>query len=89
MPYIKKENRSKFRFAIDDLTNKITSDGDFNYIITSLCHYQILKNGLNYQVINNLIGALECAKLELYRKIAAPYEDKKMTENGSVSTLDM
>jgi len=31
---------------------------------------------------------LECAKLELYRMIAAPYEDTKIKENGSVSDLD-
>jgi hypothetical protein len=27
---------------------------------------------------------LECCKLELYRKIAAPYEDIKIQENGDV-----
>jgi hypothetical protein len=31
---------------------------------------------------------LECAKLELYRMIAAPYEDKKRLANGPVSELD-
>jgi len=30
------------------------------------------------------IGALECAKLELYRRVAAPYEDTKIAENGDV-----
>jgi len=88
MPYIKQENRGKFKFAIDDLSIQITCEGDLNYIITTLCHIQILKNGLNYQNINNLIGMLECAKLELYRKIAAPYEDIKSKENGNVTVLD-
>ena len=31
-----------------------------------------------------LIGVLECAKLELYRRVAAPYEDDKIDENGDV-----
>ncbi len=31
---------------------------------------------------NALIGVLESAKLELYRRMIAPYEDVKMKENG-------
>jgi hypothetical protein len=31
-----------------------------------------------------MIGALECCKLELYRMMAAPYEDDKIAENGGV-----
>ncbi len=30
------------------------------------------------------MGALEGSKLEFYRRIAAPYENKKMKENGDV-----
>ena len=37
-------------------------------------------------VSGKVIGALECAKLELYRRIAAPYEDTKIQENGEVYT---
>jgi len=37
-------------------------------------------------LINAIIGALECAKLELYRRVAAPYEDDKIAENGDVYT---
>jgi len=42
------------------------------------------KNQLNYQTINDIIGALEGAKLEFYRRIAIPYENAKLTENGDV-----
>jgi hypothetical protein len=31
-----------------------------------------------------MIGVLECAKLELYRRVAAPYEDAKCEDNGDV-----
>jgi hypothetical protein len=31
-----------------------------------------------------LIGMLECAKLELYRRSVANYEDEKILENGDV-----
>ena len=38
----------------------------------------------NYAEIREFIGELECAKHEIYRRIAAPYEDKKIEENGDV-----
>jgi hypothetical protein len=31
-----------------------------------------------------MIGALECAKLELYRRLASPYEDLKIADNGDI-----
>jgi len=88
MPYIKKEKRKDFDYHIASLTTNITCEGDINYIISALLHLQLINKGLNYQNINNLIGVLECAKLELYQVIAAPYENKKRAENGSVSKLD-
>jgi len=30
------------------------------------------------------MGALEGAKLEFYRRVVVPYEEKKMKENGDV-----
>ncbi len=65
-----------------------TCEGDLNYVITYLLHKELEKRGLNYQNANNLIGALECAKLEFYRTIIAPYENIKMDENGRVSQFD-
>lgn len=82
MPYITKERR----FIINKLINfdnlDYLSAGDLNYIITKLLHCQ-LKN-VNYSKINELIGVLECAKLELYRVQAAPYEDEKRKQNGDI-----
>ena len=37
-----------------------------------------------YENFNAMIGALECCKQEYYRRIIAPYEDKKIEENGDV-----
>jgi len=34
--------------------------------------------------MNDAIGALEGAKLELYRRVISKYEDKKIMENGDV-----
>lgn len=62
--------------------------GQLNYVVTKIVHNYIEYYGLNYGRINEVIGVLECAKLELYRMVAAPYENKKMAENGPVSELD-
>ena len=40
--------------------------------------------GGNYAACNTVIGALECAKLELYRRIIGPYEDKAIEKNGDI-----
>lgn len=83
MPYIKPEQRQFATVTLKDV-------GELNYTISVLCHNYISKRGggTRYQYINDVIGALECAKLELYRTVAADYEDIKRKENGSVSTLD-
>ena len=47
-----------------------------------------MEEDLCYTVLNEVIGMLECAKLELYRQVAVPYEDKKKRNNGAVSELD-
>ena len=40
--------------------------------------------GNSYATINDIIGALEGAKMEFYRRVVAPYEDEKIKENGDV-----
>lgn len=62
--------------------------GALNYLITSLVDAYAFPAGVSYTRINEVIGVLECAKLELYRRIAAPYEDKKCRENGDVYTFE-
>jgi hypothetical protein len=57
--------------------------GELNFAITQLL-LNYLDGGMSYTAINEVIGVLECAKLELYRRVAAPYEDKKKEENGDV-----
>jgi hypothetical protein len=62
--------------------------GELNYIITTLVHSYIERKGLCYTTLNEAIGVLECAKLELYRMVVAPYENGKQSENGPISELD-
>jgi hypothetical protein len=51
--------------------------------------YAIYRLLLNYQAANfaehsAVLGAVEAAKLEYYRRKVAPYEDEKIKENGDV-----
>lgn len=55
-----------------------------NYCISTLLSKSLAAQGTNYRKINELIGVLECAKLELYRRVASPYEDEKKDSNGDV-----
>lgn len=85
MPYIAEDRRDKIsaifaRIQIDEPENA----GELNYAITVLCQTYFALNGGRYQQINDIIGALEGAKLEFYRRVAAPYEDVKIKENGDV-----
>jgi hypothetical protein len=83
MPYIDKESRKRIKEGAEPET-----PGELNYIISSLVdQYLVAKGGLRYANINEVIGVLECSKLELYRRVAAQYEDKKKGESGDVYTV--
>ena len=55
-----------------------------NYTLSSLLSRLSKGESVNYRNINRMIGVLECVKLELYRRLASPYEDEKMQSNGDV-----
>ena len=87
MPYIIKHDREFFH-PISEFESgmKTAGPGWLNFQITKLCD-DYLKHedrGKNYGNINEVIGVLECAKLEFYRRVAAPYEDTKIEANGDV-----
>jgi len=85
MPYIKPHNREKFANLESELLFAVPSNaGELNYLFTRIAHMYLTKKGTNYQAHNDLIGALEGAKLELYRRKTATYEDKKIEQNGDV-----
>ena len=85
MPYLIR----KYRLILCRLSSKIQkttieAPGWLNYIFTCTILAYVKVKGESYQTYNDIIGALECCKLELYRRKVAKYEDKKITENGDV-----
>ena len=84
MPYIKKEDREQFKEALACVKLKTPKNsGELNYLITKICHLYFEQN-LCYQSFNDIMGALEGAKLELYRRKIAKYEELKIIANGDV-----
>jgi hypothetical protein len=79
MPYVE---RSVRKVLLEDNTPEDV--GELNYLITKLCDNFLRTKGRRYANINAVIGALECAKQEFYRRIASVYEDEKLQENGDV-----
>lgn len=78
MPYINEKDRKYAQ------TLGAENPGDLNYIFSYEIKRYVELKGLSYKTINDVIGALEGAKLEFYRRVAAPYEDQKIKENGDV-----
>jgi hypothetical protein len=83
MPYIEKKDRKKFEKGLCSLSGQINTPGELNYIITELL-LDYIQGHLDYQHLNDCLGALEGAKLELYRRIISSYEDKKIASNSDV-----
>jgi broad-specificity NMP kinase len=83
MPYIKKKRREELCCLTTDIYN-VENAGELNYVITEVIKCYLEKHKKSYATINSIVGVLECAKQELYRRIAAPYEDEKIKENGDV-----
>ena len=92
MPYLKEKFRNEIsnhgeltalKFYVSSL-----KDEDFpaalNFVIHSLVKAWLGNKKLTYLKLNTVLGAIEAAKLEIYRVIAATYENEKRSENGDV-----
>ncbi len=79
MPYIAQDRRAE----LDPMVHPETP-GELNYCVTLVVVDYLKRKGLSYGTINDIVGALEGAKAEFYRRVAIPYEDRKIQENGDV-----
>jgi len=91
MPYINQHLREKYTsglsFLYEGMMKGMTA-GELNYVITSITNEFIKENGISYGTFNDVVGVLECVKQELYRRRMAPYEEKKIKENGDLYGMD-
>jgi tartrate dehydratase beta subunit/fumarate hydratase class I family protein len=78
VPYIEKEDRPRVR------STGPTNAGELNFLLTEIVQQYFVSQGGRYQQINDIVGALEGAKLEFTRRVTNSYEDTKIKENGDV-----
>jgi len=94
MPYINEKAREMLDEPVDALIEELTHGnelhpedllqiaGEINY-----CFSRIIAGCMgytSYQKIAIITGVLENIKQEYYRRIALPYEDEKIIENGDI-----
>lgn len=97
MPYIKQEDRQQLDELIDALSTRIKGvtaavnlDADSHADMAGKLNYAVTRLVLNlmgpvrYWKIALYCGVLSNIASEFYRKLAVPYEDKKIAENGDV-----
>lgn len=84
MPYINKSRREIIEYGLVDLYPIIETPGDYNYTICKLMLDYLQFYGESYDTYNSIIGILECAKMEFYRRMVTKYEDNKIEENGDI-----
>jgi len=94
MPYIKDEARIFLDGCIENMTqcltegNELTDEeflsilGEINYTFSRIVTGSMGK--VSYSKIAMITGVLENIKQEFYRRIASPYEDIKILQNGDI-----
>jgi len=85
MPYISQDDRDgfeEFRGVIADVNP--TTAGELQYMIAIMIKEFMKNSDYRYQDMNNVMGALNGANLEFYRRYVGPYEDECITKNGDV-----
>ena len=86
MPYIKPSQREDVEEKLNatGLNYVPKNAGELNYVISVFIDNYLRAFGRNYSNCNEMIGVLECCKMEYYRTVVGPYEDMKIEENGDV-----
>ena len=97
MPYINESERKILDRSVDDLattiisltnlpeldnTNLMVVLGDLNYCISRLIG-QVMGD-TSYAKVAMITGVLENVKQEFYRRVAVPYEEEKIVQNGDI-----
>lgn len=88
MPYTLDKDRKEIRKIIPTLVEHIKVKGDLNYTICELVGQLCLRDGgLSYTSTSNWIDGVDGAERELTRRLLAPYEKLKETQNGDVESF--
>lgn len=85
MPYIPTSQKEKVDRGLIALNlSELNDSGSLNYAIHQIIAQYISQNKESYQTYNDIVGTLECVKMELYRRLISEYEEKKILLNKDV-----
>ena len=82
----KRASYSDGNFTFNDIGEMLISPGELNYALTNVClGYLFGDTGdPRYDDFNEVVGVLECIQFEIYRRLIAGYEQRKIVENGDL-----
>ncbi len=93
MPYIAPDERPQYDEHIRRLAEILSAKppeqrkGHGNYVVTRILRaaWGVTEAAEeSYSNYADVVGTLECSKLEIYRRWVAPYEDRAIERNGDV-----
>ena len=85
MPYVKPYARKNLDKIVEYMLKQgVMPTGALNYILFKFCKEWIARTGESYSNYKTFLGELDCCKDEIYRRLVAEYEEKKIKENGDV-----
>lgn len=86
MPYIKQADRERVDPVLKELYAALegVGPGGYNYAMTRMAQHMWEYSEKKYFNVALITGVLENVKQEMYRRLASPYEDAKIAENGDV-----
>ena len=84
MPYITQEQRRDLASYLKDILELVPTltKGEINYIITRIVATKYAVGSYDWR--SEGASVFQDAHDEFYRRVIAPYEDKKKDENGEV-----
>lgn len=91
MPYIEQSSRERIDKYLNPVLEEIRKDaedceiveGELNYILTKIIMAYI-GDCKCYASFNQVLGVLDSASREFYRRVVGPYEQEKMKTHGDV-----
>lgn len=84
MPYLTEGNKEALAPIVEAMAEVgITDPAELNYLVCKATNI-FLGDQPRYRNFNAAMGAIECAKLEIQRRLVAPYEMRKAQQNGDI-----
>ena len=81
MPYVEAKQRTRL---LNNFPGAPETPGELNFMLSYICREYMRKKQRRYSTFNDIIGALDAAKLEFYRRVVGPYENKAIKRNGDI-----